>query len=138
MDYDMIIDELCTDRIAEEVVSNNYGKPIEEIAFLIEEEYKKYESTIWFPSNRIWLYPSVKIRKAAKYYETPNGIIISPNTMYINYHALLINETKKTKYVLNKPLRFEVCDKYPLNISELEELERSKNLDISLKKVRNH
>ena len=134
----MIIDELCTDRIAEEVVSNNYGKSIEEIVFLIDEEDNKYESTIWFPHNRIWLYPSVKIRKATKYYETSNGIIISPNNMYINYHALLINETKKTRYVLSEPLRFEVCDKYPLNISELEELERSKNLDISLKKVRNH
>lgn len=134
----MIIEELCTDKIAEEVVSNNYGKPIEEIVFLIEEEYKKYESTIWFPSNRIWLYPSAKIRKAAKYYETPNGIIISPNNMYINYHALLINETKGTRYVISKPLRFEMCDKYPLNITELEELERTKNLDISLKKVRNH
>ena len=131
-----MIEELCTDKIAESVVNNNYGKPIEEIAFLIDVEYAKYESEIWFPGNRVFIYPSIKTLKAKKFYESPYRKIISLYETYINYHALLINETKGSKYVLSKPLRFELTDRIPANISELEELERSNGLNISLRKVK--
>ena len=134
MDYDDILEELCVDKIAEEVVNNNYGRSVEEICFLIEQEYAKYKSEIWFPNDTILIHPSVKTRRAAKYYETVNGVIVSPKNLYVNYHALLINESKNTKYVLSKPLIFDIHDKYPMNISELEKI----NLDISLKKLRNH
>ena len=76
MDYDDILDELCVDKISEEVVNNNYGKSVEEICFLIDQEYSKYKSEIWFPNDRILIHPSIKTRRAAKYYETVNGIII--------------------------------------------------------------
>ena len=135
-EYDMMTKDLCTDKIAESVVNNNYGKSIEEIVFLIEEEYRKYESTIWFPGDRVFIYPSIKTLSAKKFYESPYGKLISPKETYINYHALLINENKASKYVFIKPLRFELSDKLPTNISELEELERSNGLDISLRKVK--
>ena len=122
-EYDMMAKDLCTDELAESVVDNNYGKSIEELSYLIELERAKYESTIWFPGDKILIYPSIKTLKAKKFYESPYGKIISPEETYINYRALLINENKASKYVFSKPLRFEVHDELPTNISELEELE---------------
>lgn len=66
-EYDRILEELNTDCIANYVISCNYGKPIEEIYYRIQEEYIKHTSTEWFSGDLVLLYPSIKERHATRF-----------------------------------------------------------------------
>lgn len=135
-EYDKILSELNTDYITNQIIKNNYGKPIDKIYDLIQQAYINHMSYNWFPGDMIILYPSIKELKALKTYDTIYKSFIDIGSSYINYHALLINISKNSKYVLNKPLKFELNDKLPFNILELEELERETNTEISIRKVK--
>lgn len=135
-EYDRILEELNTDCIANYVISCNYGKTIEEIYYRIQEEYIKHTSTEWFSGDLVLLYPSIKERHATRFYTTFYESCINKGSAYINYNALLINLTRGTKYILKPSLKFEPGDVTPANILELEELERSTERNIQLKRVK--
>ena len=134
-EYNRILKELNTDSIAKKVIEKNYGKSIDEIYNLIQMEYIKYTSHNWFNGDVVLTYPSIKETKSKKYYETMYGAIIGINVLYINYNVLLINLSNKTKYVLERPLRFELSDNIPYSILDLEELERITDKNIPIKRV---
>lgn len=133
--YDKMLSELNTDVIADRVIKNNYGKPIYDIYNMIQLEYIKHTSYNWFNGDIVLVYPSIKETKSKKHYDSMHGAYISLNSLYINYHALLVNITNGNRYVLTKPLRFELGDNLPMNISDLEELERTTGIDISIRRV---
>ena len=136
-DYDLYINDLRTDIIANSVIDKNYGKSIEEIYYLIQLEYEKYASHYCLPGSNILLYPSIKERHAMKnYYSTFDGAPIHKGSLYINYHALLIDLVLKDKYILKKPLIFELGSDVPTNIMELDDLCRNYDYELPIKKVR--
>ena len=102
---------------------------------MIQLEYIKHTSYNWFNGDIVLVYPSIKETKSKKHYDSMHGAYISLNSLYINYHALLVNITNGNRYVLTKPLRFELGDNLPMNISDLEELERTTGIDISIRRV---
>ena len=122
-EYDMLLKELNTNVIANQVIKKNYGKSIDEIYGLIETEYANHLSIYWFPGEPILLYPKIKEVKASKPYTSLSGACIFKNSLYINYHALLINLKNESKYVLRKPLIFELGDDIPINLESLEKLD---------------
>ena len=134
-EYNRMLRELNTDAIASSVIKKNYGEPIDKIYDLIQMEYIKHTSCSWFSGDVVLLYPSIKEVRSKKYYETIHENYIDINSLYINYHALLVNVTSGSKYVLEKPLRFELNDNLPKNIIDLEELERTTRVDIPIKRV---
>lgn len=134
-EYNRILEELATDAIARYVIKNNYGKPINKIYELIQLEYTKHTSSTWFNGDIVLVYPRTRESKSKKYYETIHGVYIGINSAYINYHALLVNVTNGCKYVLERPLRFELHEDVPKCINDLEELERTTGVDIPLRRV---
>ena len=134
-EYNRILEELATDVIARVVIKNNYGKPINKIYELIQLEYTKHTSSTWFNGDIVLVYPSVVETKSKKYYETIHGVYIGMNASYINYHALLINVTNGCKYVLERPLRFELHEDVPKSITDLEKQEKTTGVDIPLRRV---
>ena len=123
------------EEIANKVIRNNPNKSEDELECLMQLEYIKNTSQNWLNGDIVLVYPSIKEVKSNKEYDTIHGAHISINSKYINYHALLINLHKGYKYVLQKPLRFELSDDLPKNISDLEELERTTGIDIPIKRV---
>ena len=136
-EYDRILNEFNTDPIANFVISNNYGKDIEDIYELIEEEYYRNISEYIFPGEKVLLYPSIKeTRSKKRYYTTFNEASIGINSLYINYHALMINIDRNTKYVLKRALKFELGEDIPYNINELERMAIEKDKEINIRRVR--
>ena len=136
-EYDRILNTLRTDYIASSVVDKNYGKPIDEIYYLIEYEYTKYTSYYTLPGSRIMLYPSINERQARKkYYSTFEEAPIYKGSYYINYSALLVDIDDKTKYLLRKPLIFELGSDPPTNIVELDEICKKYEYDLPLIRVK--
>lgn len=134
-DYNEMIKELNTDPIANSVIKNNQEKSFEEIDFLIQYEYLKHTSHKWLPDDVVMVYPNIREMKSRKHYETIYGVSINKGTVYISYQALLVNISNGSKYVLKKPLRFEIGDNLPKHVDELEELEETTNIDIPIKRV---
>ena len=86
-EYDRILNEFNTDPIANFVISNNYGKDIEDIYELIEEEYYRNISEYIFPGEKVLLYPSIKeTRSKKRYYTTFNEASIGINSLYIKIY----------------------------------------------------
>ena len=136
-DYDLLLNDLRTDIIANSVIDKNYGKSIEEIYYLIQLEYEKYTSNYCLPGSIILLYPSIKERHAMKnYYSTFDAAPIHKGSLYVNYHALFIDLVLKHKYILKKPLIFELGSDIPTNIIELDEICRNYNYELPLMRVR--
>ena len=135
VEYDKLLRELDTDIIANRVIRANYGKPIYDIYNMIQLKYIKHTSYNWFNGDIVLVYPSIKEVRSKKHYDSMHGAYIGLNSLYINYHALLVNITNGNRYVLTKPLRFELGDNLPMNISDLEELERTTGVDISIRRV---
>lgn len=133
--YDKMLSELNTDVIADSVIKNNYGKSIYEIYSKIEMERIKHTSCNWFNGDIVLVYPSIKETKSKRQYYSINGASIKENSTYISYHALLVNITNGNRYVLKEPLRFELGDNLPMNIFDLEELERTTGVDILPRRV---
>lgn len=135
-EYDRILKQMSTDCIARSVIENNYGKSIEEIYYLIEMEYMKNTSFYVLPDSRILLYPSIRERHANKqYYSTFEEAPIYKGSVYINYNALFIDLDSKAKYVLKKPLIFELGADVPGDITELDSICREYEYDLPLKRV---
>ena len=134
-EYNRILKELCTDVIARKVIMNYYGKPIEKIYDLIQQEYIKATSHYWFPGKIVLLYPCIREMKSKNHYETIYGAHIGKGIKYIDYHAFF-DIPDEGKYVLGEPLRFEVGDSLPMNIGDLEELEKTTGVDIQIRKLR--
>ena len=134
-EYNRILKELNTDYIAGSVIEKNYGKSIDDIYNLIQMAYIDYTSYNWFSGDVIFVYPKINEVKARKPYTTIYGAHIGLSSLYINYQALLVNVSKKTKYVLKKPLRFEIGDDLPTNILELEDLERKADIQIPIMRL---
>lgn len=136
-EYNRILKELCTDVIAKKVIMNYYGKPIEKIYDLIQQEYIKATSHYWFPGMLVLLYPRIREMKSKNHYETICGARIAKGVNYVDYHALLVLSIPNgDKYVLGKPLRFEVGDSLPMTIMDLEELERTCDVNIPIMKLK--
>ncbi len=136
-EYDYLLNELRTDFIANEVINKNYGKSIDEIYFLIQYEYEKYTSFYTLPGSKILLYSSVKERHARNnYYSTFDDAPIYKGSIYINYQALLIDLEDKSKYLLKKPLLFELGSYIPNDIVELDELCKSHEYELPLMRVK--
>ena len=134
-EYNRLLRELGEDGIAGKVIRDHYGKSIEKIYSLIELEYIKATSNYWFPGKLVLLYPCIREMKSKNHYETIYGAHIGKGIKYINYHALL-DIPNEGKYVLGEPLRFEVGDSLPMNISDLEELEKTTGVDIQIRKLK--
>ena len=134
-EYEELLMGLNTNSIARRIIEENYGKSIEKISQLIEYEIVTKKSSDWFNTDNVLVYPSIKEVKAKKQYDTIYGAHIGINMTYIDYHALIINTTKKTKYVLEKSLKFELNDTLPMNIHDLEKLESDTETTISLRRV---
>jgi hypothetical protein len=134
-EYDRILDELNTDYIANDIIQRYYGKPLDEIYARIQEAYIEHTSYNWFSGDIVLLYPSFSERHAIKPYSTVTNAYINKNQTYINYHALLINKSNNTKYVLKHSLKFELGDELPHTIVELEDLERNTGNEITIRKV---
>jgi hypothetical protein len=135
-EYDEILKDMCTSPIARQVIEANYGKPLDDIYYKIQYEEMKHTSTTWFPGDIVLLYPNIKELKANKIHSSVSDSLIHKGSYYINYSGLLIDYTTKSKYVLGKPLKFELGDITPYTIGELEALEYNKGIDISLKKIK--
>ena len=136
-DYVRNLSELCTDVIARNVIRNYYGKPIEKIYDLIQQEYIKATSHYWFPGKLVLLYPCIREMKSKNHYETIYGAHIAKGMNYVDYHGLLVLPIPNgDKYVLGKSLRFEVGDSLPMTIMDLEELERTTEVNIPIRKLR--
>ena len=135
-EYNKILEELNKDIIARRVINLNKNKPIDKIYELIELEYMKYTSHYWFQGDIVLLYPNIREMKSKKQYETIYGAHIGKNMLYIYYQTLLLNVSSKKKYVLEKAIRFEVGDELPMNIFDLEELERTTDVNIPIRKLR--
>ncbi len=135
-EYNKILSDLNTDYIANSVINKNYGKPLEEIYDLIQLEYYKHTSTYWLPEHTIILYPAIKEKIASRNYYTINNALIRPNQKYLDYHALLVDITSHSKYVLKHPLKFELGDEIPYTINQLETLEIKNEKEIGIQRVR--
>ena len=134
-EYNRTLDELNTDYIANYIIQNNYGKPIEHIYELIQDAYAMHTSYNWFSGDVVIVYPSITERHAARPYYSITKAHIGKNQVYVNYNALLVNITSRTKYVLKHSLRFETGEELPETIIELEDLERNTGNEISIKRV---
>ena len=134
-EYEELLKGLNTSFIAREIIEENYGKPIEVILRLIEYADIKRKSSNWFNTDDVIVYPSIKEVKSKKEYDTIYGAHIGINMSYIDYHALIINTSRKTKYVLKNSLKFELNDELPRNIYDLEQLEFETETPISLREV---
>ena len=135
-EYNKLLEKLNTDIIARRVINLNKNKPIDKIYELIELAYMKNTSRYWFQGDIVLLYPIIKEVKSRKEYETIYGAHIGKNMLYIYYQALLLDLFSKKKYVLEKAVRFEVGDELPMNIFDLEELERTTDVNIPILKLR--
>ena len=132
-EYDRLLNELRTDSIASSVIDKNYGKSIEEIYYLIEYEYSKYESYYILPGCRVMLYPSITERHARKnYYSTFDEAPIYKGSAYINYSALLIDLDTKNKFLFKKPLIFEIGSDIPMDIVELDDICNKHDYDLPI------
>ena len=127
--------ELSDSYIAKRVIKENDGISIEKMNDLIETEILKNTSHKWFNGKVVIIYPKIKETRSKKRYSTIHGVNIDVNSRYINYQALLVNIDDGNKYVLKKPLRFEIGDDIPICIDDLEELETTTNTDIPYKEV---
>ena len=105
--------------------------------YLIQFEYEKYTSYYTLPGSKIILYPSIKESHARKkYYSTFDEAPIYKGSLYINYHALLIDLENKTKYLLQRPLIFEIGSDIPNDILELDEICMNHNYELPLIRIR--
>ena len=137
IEYDNLLNELRTDFIANYVIDKNYGKDIEEIYYLIQFEYEKYTSYYTLPGSRILLYPSITERHARKnYFTTFDETPIYKGSAYINYNALLIDIDNKNKYLIKRPLRFELGSDIPNDIIELDEICKNYNYELPIMRVK--
>ena len=134
-EYNRILKELNTDYIAGSIIERNYGKSIDDIYNLIQYAYLDYTSQNWFSGDVIFVYPNIKEVRARKPHTTIYGAQIGLGSLYINYQALLVNTSRKTKYVLKRPLNFEIGDDLPMNILELEELEKTTDIQIPIMRL---
>ena len=134
-DYNEILRDLNTDCIARSVIKKNNNKDIDKIYNLIQMEYIKHTSHRWFDGDIVLVYPNIRETRSKKHYETVHGVYIGENTLYVNYHALLVNISNGSKYVLKKPLKFELGDNLPMCIDDLEGLEKIADIDIPIRRV---
>lgn len=134
-DYNEILRDLNTDCIARSVIKKNNNKDIDKIYNLIQMEYIKHTSHRWFDGDIVLVYPNIRETRSKKHYETVHGVYIGENTLYVNYHALLVNISNGSKYVLKKPLKFELGDNLPMCIDDLEGLEKTADIDIPIRRV---
>ncbi len=134
-EYNRILKELNTDYIAGSIIERNYGKSIDDIYNLIQYAYLDYTSQNWFSGDVIFVYPNIKEVRARKPHTTIYGAQIGLGSLYINYQALLVNTSRKAKYVLKRPLNFEIGDDLPMNILELEKLEKTTDIQIPIMRL---
>jgi hypothetical protein len=123
-EYNYILDQYRSDRIANEVIQTLYGSPIVEIVEAIEENKLEHESHSIVPGSSILVFPGIKEVKALKEYTCDfSGARIGIGSLYVSYRPMLKNVENGDTYVLKRTMKVEPYYEYylPTNISELEE-----------------
>lgn len=123
-EYDYILNQYRTDKLANEVIQTLYGSPIVEIVEAIEENKLEYESHSIVPGSSILVFPGIKEVIAQKEYTCDfSGAIISIGSLYVNYRPMLKNIENGDAYILKRTMRLETGYEHclPTNIVELEE-----------------
>lgn len=123
-EYDDILNQYKSDKIANEVIQTLYGAPIVEIVEAIEENKLEYESHSIVPGSSILVFPGIKETRAKKEYTCDfSGAHISIGSLYVSYRPMLKNIQNGDAYILKRTMRLEPCYEYylPTNIGELEE-----------------
>lgn len=123
-EYDDILNQYKSDKMANEVIQTLYGSPIVEIVEAIEENKLEYESHSIVPGSSILVFPGIKETRAQKEYTCDfSGARISIGSLYVNYRPMLKNIENGDAYILKRTMRLEPSYEYclPTNIVELEE-----------------
>ena len=77
-----------------------YGKSINELYLIAENQSLENESTYLFPGDDVSFYPIVEVLKARKIHTCfVSGALIYPGSEYIRYKAFLYNKTNGNSYV---------------------------------------
>ena len=123
--YNSELETLGKDKIFKNFLSDYYGRPLIEIYEAISEIELSLQSELFFPGERIIMYPSIKEQKARSMITCDfSGGIITPGSLYSSFRPLLKNIDNNTAYVLKRTIKVENGYSYdlPRNLHSFEDL----------------
>lgn len=134
-EYFKYLENLATNRIARNVITQLPGESIERIYQEIYFQEEANRSTSFFNGDLVLLHGGIKDQKARSYITCDfSGGIITKGSFYLTYRPLIENIYTNKSYVLKKTIKVETgyYDMLPRNIQELETLERNMQLELDL------
>lgn len=123
--YDRAVESLGSSRFIQRIITKYYGKSLFEIFDYIKKEESLYVSDIFFPGEKIIMYPNIKEQKSRKVITCDfSGGLIFPGSVYVSFRPMLKNMDDGTAYVLKRTLKVEsgYISSLPRNIQEFETL----------------
>jgi len=106
--YHSELEKLEKDKIFKTFLRDYYGSPLMEIYEAISEMEISLQSELFFPGERIIMYPSIKEQHARQIITCDfSGGIIYPGSLYTSFRPLLKNIDDDTAYVLKRTIKVE-------------------------------
>lgn len=115
---------LFENAILKKEIMGYYGLSMEEVFEKFERVKETYLSNTFFPDDFILFYPYYREIKSESFFYDDLGHGVNKKSLYVLYRPLIVNETRKTKYVLNPSLKVEIGsrDILPETLSDFEAL----------------
>ncbi len=106
--YKSELENLKTDKIFQRFLSDYNGCSLIEIYEAISQIELSLQSELFFPGERIIMYPRIKEQKARSLITCDfSGGIIPPGSLYSSFRPLLKNIDDNTAYVLTRTIKVE-------------------------------
>lgn len=123
--YKSELEYLKKDKIFKKYLNAYEGRPLIEIYEAITEIELDLRSELFFPGERIIMYPSIKEQRTRQFLTCDfSGGIINPGSLYVSFRPLLKNIDDNTAYVLKRTIKVENGYFYdlPRDLRSFEEL----------------